>query len=112
MKNDYPYFEKADVGGFTRAELEAVSDLVGMPGWAAVQKFMGAIMEPIRPAVYTNMDPTRQLALHQGLGAIYVASNLEEFVSSAKAQADLLMQQELSARARAEQALTDPEETA
>ena len=104
MKNDYPYFEKADVAGFTRAELDAVADLVGTPGWEAVKKFLGAIMEPVRPAVYSNPDPARQLVLHQGLGAIYVASNLEEFVSSAKARADLLVQQEESARAAAEQA--------
>ena len=60
-------------------------------------------MEPVRPAVYTNIDPARQLLLHQGLGAIYVAANLEEFVSSAKSKADLLVQQEQSAREQAEQ---------
>ena len=107
MSNDYPYFEKADVSGFTRAELDGVADLVGTPGWETVKKYLGAIMEPVRPAVYTNTDPAKQYALHQGLGAIYVASNLEEFVSSAKTRADLLVQQELSARAAAEQTDTD-----
>ena len=107
MKNNFPFFEKADVAGFTRAELDAVADLVGTPGWAAVQKYLGALMDPVRPAVYTNTDPTKQLLLHQGLGAIYVASNLEEFVSSAKSKADLLVQQELSAREAAEQAKED-----
>ena len=104
MTNETPYFEPADVAGFTRAELEAVADLTNAPGWAAVQKFLGAIMTPVRPAVYTNTDPERQLLLHQGLGAIYVASNLTEFVASAQSRADLLMQQERSAREREEQA--------
>jgi hypothetical protein len=107
MMNNFPYFEKADVVGFTRAELDAVADLVNTPGWATVKKYLGAIMGPIRPAVYTNTDPERQLMLHQGLGAIYVASNLEEFVSSAKSKADLLVQQEASAREDAEQANPD-----
>ena len=104
MKTNYPYFDAADVSGFTRAELEAVADLVGTPGWAAVKKFLGAIMDPVRPAVYTNTDPEKQLMLHQGLGAIYVASNLEEFVTSAQSRADFLVQQELSARETAKQA--------
>ena len=97
MNNDTPYFDKADVAGFTRAELDAVADLVNTPGWAAVQKYLGAIMEPVRPAVYTNTDPAKQFLLHQGLGAIYVASNLVEFVTSAKSKADALVQQEISA---------------
>jgi len=101
--NKYPYFDKADVAGFTRAELEAAAQLSTLPGWAVVQKYLGAIMEPVRPAVYTNTDPARQLMLHQGLGAIYVAGNLEEFISSAQSKADLLVQQELSARHDAEQ---------
>jgi hypothetical protein len=103
MMNDFPYFEKVDVAGFTSSELEAVGDLVGTPGWAVVKKYLGAIMGPVRPAVYTNTDPARQLMLHHGLGAIYVAANLEEFVSSAKSKADLLLQQEVSAREDAEQ---------
>ena len=103
MKNDYPYFEKADAAGFTSAEFEGVADLIGTPGWGTVKKFLGALMEPVRPAVYANVDPTKQHLLHQGLGAIYVAANLEEFVSSAKSCADLLVQQELSAREAAEQ---------
>lgn len=105
MTNDTPYFETADVAGFTRAELEAVADLVGTPGWAAVKKYLDAIMAPVRPAVYSNPDPQRQLLLHQGLGAIYVASNLTEFVASAQSRADLLVQQEMSARRREEQAV-------
>ena len=49
--------------------------------------------------------PARQAAmLHQGLGAIYVASNLEEFVTSAQSRADFLVQQELSAQETAKQA--------
>ena len=103
MISKYPFFEQADVSGFTRAEFDAVSDLVGTPGWTAVKKYLGALMEPVRPAVYANGDPEKQLMLHQGLGAIYVAANLEEFVSSAKSKADLLVQQELSAREAAEQ---------
>lgn len=107
MSDNYPYFEKADVSGFTRVELDGVSDLIGTPGWETVKKYLGAIMEPVRPAVYANTDPAKQFLLHQGLGAIYVASNLEEFVSSAKARADLLVQQEESARAVAEQTDAD-----
>jgi hypothetical protein len=107
MINDFPYFEPADVAGFTTVELDAVADLLSTPGWAAVKKYLGAIMEPVRPAVYTNTDPARQFLLHQGLGAIYVASNLVEFVSSAKSKADLLVQQEVSAREAAEQAKQD-----
>ncbi len=102
--NSFPYFDKAEVNGFTRAELESVADLVGTPGWETVKKFLAAIMEPVRPAVYANIDPSKQLMLHQGLGAIYVAANLEEFVASAKERADLLVQQEESARLAAEQA--------
>lgn len=98
MKNDFPYFEKADVGGLTRAELDAAADLVNTPGWAVVQKYLAAITAPVLPAVYTNTDPSKQLLLHQGIGRIYVAANLMEFVSSAKSQADLLVQQEASAR--------------
>ena len=99
----YPYFEKADVAGFTATELDAVVEVFTMPGWAVIKKYLGAIMEPVRPAVYANTDPTKQLMLQQGLGAIYVAANLEEFVSSAQSQADLLMQREQSAREHAEQ---------
>ena len=101
--NGFPYFEQADVAGFTRADLDAVADLVDRPGWAVVKKYLGAIMEPVRPAVYTNTDPSMQLLLHQGIGRIYVASNLEEFVSSARSKADLLVQQELSAWEKVEQ---------
>ena len=104
MKNDFPYFEKADVGGLTRAELDAAADLVNTPGWVVVQKYLAAITAPVLPAVYTNTDPSKQLLLHQGIGRIYVAANLVEFVSSAKSQADLLVQQEASARAAAEHA--------
>lgn len=101
--NGFPYFEQADVQGFTRADLDAVADLVDRPGWAVVKKYLGAIMEPVRPAVYTNTDPSMQLLLHQGIGRIYVASNLEEFVSSAKSRADLMLQHEMSAKEAAEQ---------
>ena len=104
MMNDFPYFEKADVARFTATELDSVAEMATMPGWAVVQKYLGAIMEPVRPAVYTNTDPARQLMLHHGLGAIYVAANLEEFVSSAKSMADLLVQREMSAVVEAEQA--------
>jgi hypothetical protein len=103
MKNDYPYFPTVDVSGFTAVELDAVADLVNTPGWVAVQKYLGALMEPVRPAVYSNADPAKHNLLHQGLGAIYVASNLVEFVSSAKSKADLLVQQEESALETAEQ---------
>ena len=98
MKTDFPYFPVADVAGFTRAELEAAADLVGHPGWETVKKYLGAIMEPVRPAVYENIDPAKQFMLHQGLGAIYVAANLQEFVASARSRADILVQQEESAR--------------
>lgn len=104
MKNEFPHFMKAEVSGFTRAEYDAVADLVNTPGWEAVKKFLDALMEPVRPAVYTNTDPEKQLMLHQGLGAIYVASNLTEFVASARSRADLLVQQEESARDNVEQA--------
>ena len=104
MITDCPYFQKADVAGFTVSELDAVADLAQTPGWQTVKKFLDAIMEPVRPAVYSNADPVKQNLLHQGLGAIYVAANLEAFVSSAKAQAELLVQQEASARAAAEHA--------
>lgn len=103
MINDFPYFEKADVGGLTRAELDAAADLVDTPGWAVVKKYLAAITAPVLPAIYTNTDPDKQLLLHQGVGRIYVAANLVEFVSSAKSQADLLVQQEASAREAAEQ---------
>lgn len=103
MKNNFPYFERSEPLGFSRAELEAVADLVGTPGWAAVEKFIGSLMEAVRPAVYANPDPDKQLLLHQGLGAIYVAGNLAEFVSSARDRADRLVQQEESARLAAEQ---------
>ena len=83
MINDFPYFEKADVGGLTRAELDAAADLVDTPGWAVVKKYLAAITAPVLPAVYTNTDPDKQLLLHQGIGRIYVAANLVEFVSSA-----------------------------
>ena len=102
--NNFPYFESADVSGFTQVELDAVADLVKLPGWKAVEKFLGALMEPVRPAVYTNTDSEKQYLLHQGLGAIYVASNLVEFVSSAKLKADALVQQESSASKAAERA--------
>ena len=107
MKTDFPYFEKVEVNGFTRAELEAVADLVGTPAWAVMQKFLGALMDPVRPAVYANADPNKQLMLHQGLGAIYVAGNLNEFVSSAGDRAALLVQQEEAARERAKQPRED-----
>ena len=103
MTNEFSYFQKAEPVGFTPVELDAVADLVNTPGWVAVRKYLGALMEPVRPAVYANADPAKQLMLHQGLGAIYVAANLEEFVSSAKSQADLLLQQEQSAREAAKQ---------
>ena len=103
MKNDFPYFEKADVGGLTRAELDAVADLVDTPGWAVVKKYLAAITAPVLPAIYTNTDPDKQLLLHQGVGRIYVAANLVEFVSSAKSQADLLaLTEKVIAKARAE----------
>lgn len=107
MNLGFSHFQKTEVSGFTRAELEAVADLVGTPGWAAVQKYLGALMDPVRPAVYSNPDPDKQLLLHQGLGAIYVAGNLAEFVSSARSQADLLVQQEESARKREKQTTDD-----
>lgn len=103
MNLEFPYFDKPEVSGFTLTELDAVASMAKTPGWAAVQKFLGAIMGPVRPAVYVNADPEKQLLLHQGLGAIYVASNLAEFVSSAQDKADLLLQQERSALARTEQ---------
>jgi len=102
MKLDFPFFDKVDVAGFTRAELDAVADLARTPGWQAVKKYLGELIEPVRPAVYSNTDPEKQLLLHQGLGIIYVASNLEDFVSSAKDLADRLLQQEESARTLAE----------
>lgn len=103
MNLEFPYFDKAEVSGFTLTELDAVASMAKTPGWAAVQKYLGAIMGPVRPAVYANADPAKQLMLHQGLGAIYVASNLAEFVSSAQDKADLLVQQEQSASERTEQ---------
>ena len=103
MSTSIPYFEKAIVQGFTRAELEAVADMAKTPGWGAVEKYLDAIMGPMKSAVYANTDPAQQLMLHKGLGAIYVAANLEEFVSSAADRADILMQQEESARKAAEQ---------
>ena len=107
MKEAFPYFEKAEVAGFTLAELDAVADVFESSGWKAIQKYIGAIMDPVRPVVYANTRPEKQLELHKGLGAIYVAANLIEFVSSAKAQADRLMQQEESARVAAEHAKKD-----
>ena len=107
MMSDIPYAFKADVAGFTVLELAAVADLVGTPGWAAVQKLIEALMEPVRPAVYANTDPEKQFLLHQGLGAIYVAANLTQFVSSARSQADRLVQQAESAGERAEQSGED-----
>lgn len=107
MNIKYPYFEKADAGGFTAVELGAVAELVGNPGWKAVQKYLDTIMEPARQAVYTNTDPSRQFDLHKGLGSIYVAANLAEFIASAKVDADLLVQQEASASKAAEQVESD-----
>lgn len=104
MSTSTPYFEKAIVQGFTRAELEAVADMAkNHPGWGTVEKYLDAIMGPMKSAVYANTDPAQQLVLHKGLGAIYVAANLEEFVSSAADEADILMQREESARKAAEQ---------
>ena len=103
MINGISFFEKADVCGFTRAELAAVADLVDTPGWEVVEKYLAAILSATLPAVYTNFDPDRQMLLHQGIGRIYVAGNLTEFVSSAGARADLLLQQEASARENTEQ---------
>lgn len=101
---DFKYFKGADVSGFTLKELDAVAQLVDHPGWLALKKFIGALMEPVSPAVYSNTDPLKQNLLHQGIGAIYVASNIEKFVSSAKSTADRLVQQEASADEAAKQA--------
>ncbi len=102
-----PYFEKTEVGGFTPVELDAIAEMGASPGWKVAQKYLDAILAPVRPAVYTNVDPDRQLLLHQGLGAIYVAENLREFVASASSEADRLLQRELSAAERAEPAKAD-----
>lgn len=110
MTNDFPYFEKADVAGFSPAELDAVDQLRFAPGWPVVLRYLAAITGPALPAVYTNTDPEKQLLLHQGIGRIYVAANLVEFVSSAKLRADLLVQQEASAREAAEQAEEDQDD--
>lgn len=101
------YFVPSEVAGFTVDELDAVAKLANDLGWKTVLKYLEAIMEPVRPAVFSNVEPDKQLMLHQGLGAIYVASNLAEFVASARSRADLLVQQEESARRLAEQA--DPD---
>ena len=107
MKEAFPYFDTAEVVGFTTAELEAVADLANSPRWIAIRKYLDAIMGPVRPAVYANVAPEKQLELHKGLGAIYVAANLTEFVSSARAKADRLVQQAASAREVAEQPKED-----
>ena len=106
---NYPFtpFENPDVGGMTRAELAAVADMAESAGWAAVLKFLGAVMEPVRPAVYANADPQKQLLLHQGLGAIYVSSSLTGFVSSARSKADALLQRERAASEPPEQSNPD-----
>lgn len=103
MKNDFPFFKDADVSGFTIEELDYVAQLAKQPGWKVVQKFLDAVMEPVGVAVYANTDPDKQLLLHHGIGMIYVAQNLTEFVSSAKTKADRLLQQEESAKIAAEQ---------
>ena len=99
----YPYFQKVTPMGFTVDQLSSVDQLANHPGWKSIKLFLDAIMEPVRPVVYANIDPDKQLMLQQGLGAIYVAASLEDFVSSAGAQADLLLQKELSAKHDAEQ---------
>lgn len=103
MNNPFLQPDNPDVAGMTRAELAAVADLAESPGWQAIQKFLGALMEPVRSAVYANTDPQRQLMLHQGLGAIYVSSNLTGFVSSARSKADALLQRERAASEPTEQ---------
>ncbi|MCK9325916.1 MAG: hypothetical protein M0P69_10525 [Bacteroidales bacterium] len=104
MNNNFPFFEGAQVSGLTVSELDAVAELETHPGWVTVQKFLETLMQDASPAVYANADPTKQLLLHQGLGMIYVAANLAKFVSSAKAKADHLVQQEVSALDAAKQA--------
>ena len=110
MNIKYPYFEKAVAGftaGFSVVELGAVAELVDHPGWKAVQRYLDALMVEPSLAVYTNTDPSRQLDLHKGIGSIYVAANLAEFIASAKAEADRLVQQEASASLVAEQVEAD-----
>lgn len=94
---NYPFFTKAEVRGLTIKELEAVGDLMEQPGWKPLEKFLATLLEPAQDAVYANGDPQKQLLLHQGLGMIYVAGNLLEFVSSSHAEALRLLQQEESA---------------
>lgn len=104
MSSNFPQFEKADVVGFTPVELEAVAEMTAHPGWAVLRRYLDAIMTPVTHAVFMNTDPNRQLLLHQGIGALYVAENVVEFATSAQAQADRLMQQTQSARDPAERA--------
>ena len=101
---EIPFYEITRVGGLTVEDLHAVDDMSKSEGWKVVSKILAALMEPVGPAVYANTDPEKQLLLHQGLGAIYVAKNLEEFVSSAASEAERLLQQEESADEAAEQA--------
>lgn len=100
--NDFPHFEKAVVVGFTPVELESVADMTAHPGWPVFRRYLDAIMAPVTPVVFMNTDPNRQLLLHQGLGALYVAENLVDFATSAQAQADRLVQQTQSAEENAE----------
>ncbi len=99
-----PFYEITKVGGLTVEDLHAVDDMSKSEGWSVVSRTLAALMEPVSAVVYANTDPEKQLLLHQGLGAIYVAKNLEEFVSSAASEAERLLQQERAAAEAAEQA--------
>ena len=104
--SDIQFFEPSEVIGMSIEELDAVDALSKTAGWKAILKYIGALMDPVRSSVFANTDPDKQLLLHKGLGAIYIANNLMEFVSSAGKRAELLLQQEKSAREKAEQGKT------
>lgn len=80
-----------------------VAELTNAPGWDVMISLFNILAEQAQSVVASNTDPNNQLALHKGLGMIYVLSVIDEFVSSAPQNASIALQSEMAASVGEEQ---------